>query len=240
MKVAIFTYKELKELLGKPSEDATRKWVDSRGYKRRNRESSNVKEVLLPFGQYQKLWEIAGRPPEYSSPLSEILTEETPEDVVEAEEVLNAEFSSYNSYSSPEDSGKSPYALSTDFAEEFIKDLAARQEVLMTKNDDLYNRISELTRYEERARILQEEIKKKEAQIESYQNKYEELSVQLREKDVLKVRLELMQELSSIKESEIDTLKEKIDLLSLKNNDLEGELEKEKTKSSWLKKFIGI
>jgi hypothetical protein len=133
MKVVILTYKSLKELLGKPSEDATRKWVDSRNLQRRNKENSNLKEVLVPYEMYRKLWESAGRPPEFSDIPTEDIPEEAGTSTFEDETVVNAEFSTFPSYDSPEDSSKNAYALTTEFAEDFIKELAAKQEILMNK-----------------------------------------------------------------------------------------------------------
>jgi hypothetical protein len=240
MKVAIFTYKQLKELLDKPSDDATRKWVDSRGLQRRNRENSNVKEVLVPYELYTKLWESAGKPPDFSSPPVDDVPEDTGNSSFEDDSVLNAEFSSVHSYVPPEEAGKNTYALSTEFTEEFIKDLAAKQNILMDKNDTLYNRISELTRYEERARILEEEIRKKEEELNNYKNKIDNLTCEIRQMDVIKIKMDLVQELASLKESEVNELKDKINSLNVQNRSLEEELEKERTRYQWIRKFIGI
>ncbi|MGD9581900.1 MAG: hypothetical protein AB7V50_11050 [Vampirovibrionia bacterium] len=239
MKVAIFTYKELKELLGKPSEDATRKWVDSRGLMRRSRENTNLKEVLLPYDLYQKLMERAGNPPELSNPLTEDVSEEDTNNSYDDESVVNAEFSPLNSYDNLEDSGRNAYALSTEFAEDFIRDLAQRQEALINKNDLLYNRTSELTRYQERAKILEEEMTKKEKSLSEYQFKIDNMSKELRELDVLKVKMDLVKELSDLKNTEVQLMKEKVDMLHAMNQQLELELEEEKKKFNWMKKLVG-
>lgn len=240
MKVAIFTYKELKELLGKPSEDATRKWVDSRGLKRRSRENTNLKEVLLPYDLYQKLLERAGNPPEFSTPLTEELLEDEKHSSYEDDDVVTAEFSTFNSYDNPEDSNRNAYALSTEFAEDFIRELAQRQEALINKNDHLYNKISDLTRYQERARMLEEEMAKKEHSLAEYQSKVDVMNKELREFDVLKVKMDLVKELSDIKAMEVQLMKEKVDMLHSMNKQLEAELEEEKKKFNWMKKLTGI
>lgn len=239
MKVVIFTYKQLKELLGKPSEDATRKWVDSRGLNRRSRENTNLKEVLLPYDLYQKLMEMAGNPPEFSTPLTEEVADDFKSSIYEDEHIVNAEFSALNSYDGPEDSSRNAYALSTEFAEDFIRELAQRQDALINKNDDLHNKISDLTRYQERARMLEEEMTKKERHLSEYQVKVDNMYKELREFDVLKVKMDLVKELSDIKAMEVQLMKEKVDMLHSINAQLEAELEEEKKKFNWMKKLTG-
>lgn len=237
MKVVKFTYKQLKELLGKPSEDATRKWADSRGLQRRNVENSNTKEVLVPYDMFQKIWESAGSPPEFSQPPVEEVPEENTNSVFDDENVVNAEFSDISSYENPGDSYKTAFALSTEFAEEHIRDLAAKQNALLDKNDILYNRITELSRYEERASLLQEELTKRESNIEKFQTKLDYLSEQLRELEAIKIKLELTQELSELKDSELNKLREQLDSLHKNNKELEVQLNVEKTKSIWTRKL---
>lgn len=240
MKVAIFTYKELKELLDKPSEDATRKWVDSRRLKRRNRENSNVKEILIPYEMYRKIWESTGKLPELSNPPTEEIPDTPDKSIFEDDNIVNAEFSNIRSVDSNEETYRPSYALSTEFTEEFIRELAARQDALMDKNDNLYNKISELSKYEEKAKIFYEELVKKEKAIENYQNRMETLTSQIRELDIVKVKMDHLKDLSQVKEIELNEMKEKIEQLSSYNKQLEEELTKEKNKSTWIRKFIGI
>lgn len=237
MNVVKFTYKQLKDLLGKPSEDATRKWADSRGLQRRNVENSNTKEVLVPYDMFEKMWEAAGKPPEFSNPPVEDVPEDSQTSVFEDESVVTAEFSDLSSYENTGDSYKTAFALSTEFAEEHIRDLAAKQEALLDKNDFLYNRITELTRYEERARLLEEELRKKETNIDKFQTRMEYLSDQIRQLEAVKIKLELTQELSELKDSELNKLREQLENLHHSNRELEVQLQLEKNRSIWTRKL---
>lgn len=239
MKVVIFTYKSLKDLLGKPSEDATRKWADSRNLQRRNRENSNVKEVLVPYEMYQKLWELAGKPQDYSNPPTEDIFVESEVVKCDNETNVNAMISSFSPNDKPDEFLRNPYVISKEFTDDFIRELSKRNSALMVKNDALYNKILELTRYQERAELLESEMKKKDAQIEKYDQKMQQLNQQLREYDAVKLKVEIIKQLSSLKDEELSYLKEKIEKLNILNNKLQKELENERNKPSWIKKLIG-